>query len=490
MFIRCIKFVVLFLIIFSSSLVAQWSNIVKITSGEFDDEMPVFASYLPIYGPSSYVDYLVFTRKDSVATNICMKKTIEYGRKWDGNVIYITSDSFVNKSPSIARRIAYPSYEKIMIVWQSDRNGSNDIYYSLGDGLNWSAPKQITTEPTEDISPSVGVFGTTFIVVWESDGCIKSSVFLNSQWSSAINITDSNFNSSPKITSSQWNLPVVFWDKQIEDSVQILYSIFENNIWSIPKLFKTINDKSNLSITKMFDNIQVTWNQKKETDIEIYGKMLEGTFESNISMDEFTHNKDASSIFVPVIWKEQNQYFYYDVIVYEDSSFSNNQIRVKCMFTHEDEIFNTNGLDKNPVVSCGVEDTETFPYPYNVWVVWQSNEGGRWHLLGSYFKITAWGVEDKNTPEIFKLDQNYPNPFNYGTNIPYSIEKPVDVNLEIFNVLGIRVKTFFESHPSAGEYQIYWDGKDESGVLLPSGVYYYRMSSGSHFQNKRLIFLK
>lgn len=500
MFNRCVNLVVFLLCILSSSLFAQWSDIIQITSEKFDHEMPVFASYLPIYGPSPTVDYLVFTRKDSVGSNICVKKTVEYGKKWDDNITHITSDNFINASPSIARRLVYPTYDKIMIVWQSNCHGNNDIFYSLGDRISWSTPNPITINPAEDTNPSVGVFDTTFIVVWESDGCIKSSVFLNNRWSTVINVSDSNFNSSPKISSNSWGQSVVFWDKQVEDSVQILHSIFKNNTWSVPKLLKTIGNKSNLSITKIFDNfgtIQVTWNQRVETDIEVYGMIsdfyfdtLRWSVESNLSQAPLTHNKNASSIYMPVIWKEAKQNFYFDVLAFEDSSNSNDQIRAKCLFMYEDEIFNTSGLDKNPVVSCGVLDEQTWPQPFNVWVVWQTNESGHWQLVGSYFTITAWGVEDDNTPEIFKLDQNYPNPFNYGTNIPYSIEKPVNVNLEIFNILGIRVKTFSESHVAAGDYQFYWDSKNESGIPLPSGVYYYRMSSGIHFQNRSLILLK
>lgn len=501
MFSRCVNLFILLLSILSSSLVAQWSDIIKITSGDFNEEMPVFASYLPIYGPSPYVDYLVFTRNNSVGSNICLKKTIEYGRKWDEKVTYITSDSFVNKSPSIARRLVYPNYEINMIVWQSNCDGNNNIYYSVGDGVTWSTPRAITTSRADDINPSVGVFEETFMVVWESDGCIKSSLFSDNRWSDATNVSDSIFNSSPKISSSLWSSSVVFWDKKLDDSVQILYSIFKNNTWNIPKSFKTIGDKSNLSITKIFDDygsIQVTWNQSVKTDIEVYGKISDFNFdtlrwsiESNLSQAPLTHNKNASSIYLPVIWKEAKQYFYYDVLVFEDSSDSENHIRAKSMFAYEDEIFNTNGLDKNPVVSCGVQDMYHYwPYPFNVWVVWQTNESGNWQLVGSYFRITAWGIEDENSPMNFKLGQNSPNPFNFGTNIPYSIEKPVNVKLEIFNVLGIRVKTFLESHVAVGDYHFYWDGKNERGIPLPSGVYYYRMGSGIHFQNRSLVLLK
>ncbi len=480
-----------------TTLIAQWSDVVQITKGDFNDEMPMFASYLPIYGPTPYVDYLVFTRKDSVGSNICLKKTIEYGRKWDEKVTYITSDSFVNKSPSIARRLGYPSYELNMIVWQSNRSGNNDIYYSVGDGVNWSTPSAITTSRANDINPSVGLNGTTFIVVWVSNGRIKSSIFSDNRWSDAMNVSDSNFNSSPKITSNLWGPSVVFWDKMFGDSVQILYSIFNNNTWSVPILFKTIDDKSNLEITKIFGNIQVTWNQKIGDDYEVYGRISEHYFdtlrwgrESNISNNPLAHNKNASSIHMPVIWKEPQDYLYFDVIAFEDSSATDNCIRARSIYTYEDEIFNTKGIDKNPVVSCGVPDTQNWPNPYNVWVVWQTNESGKWHLVGSYFPITAWGVEEEMSPNFFQLNQNYPNPFNPNTTISFYLSNPTKVSLEIYNTLGVRVRTYLEENRSIGEHKIVWDGRDDKGVVLSSGVYYYRLITDKSAQTRKMILIR
>ncbi len=499
MFRRCVKFVVVLLSIFSSSLFAQWSEIVQITSGEFDDRNPTFASLpWPGYG----YDGLVFARTDSSGTNICVKRTTLNGRGWESDVTYITQDSFLNTSPSIACiPYYYPnSTDKIMILWQTNRNRNNDIYYSCGDGFNWSLPMPINTNSSEDINPQVARFDTTFIAVWESDGLIKVSFFLNNEWSLPMNISDSFANTEPKVTSTQGSMPVIFWDKIVGDSVRVLYSILKNNTWCTPRLLKTLSDKSNLSITKMadnFGNIQVAWDQKGETDIEVYGRnsyfnydTLQWGVESNLSNDDIVHNKNASSILMPVIWKETEQFFYYDLVAFEDSSFSDNQIHVKGMYMYEDAIFNTNGLDKNPDVSCGVLDTQIWPYPFNVWVVWQSNEGGRWHLVGSYTTIYTWGVEDENTPEAFKLYQNYPNPFNPTTTISFRLTKPTIMRLEIYNTLGVKVKTYFEENLQAGEHKIIWDGKDDKGRSLPSGVYCYRFTTDKSAQTRKMLLLR
>jgi hypothetical protein len=491
MFRRYVKFVVLLFNIFSSSLFAQWSEIVQITSGEFDDRNPVFAS---LEWPSNSYDWVVFTRTDSIGTNICVKRTTLNGRAWENDVIYITRDSFFNTSPSIAQQsYLYPN--KMMIVWQTNRNGNNDIYYSFGDGLNWSLPMPISTNSSEDVNPQVARFDTTFIAVWESDGQIKTSLFLNNEWSLPMNVSDSADNTVPKVTSTRWSMPVVFWDKIVVDSVRVLYSFFKNNLWCTPRLLKTLGDKSNLSITKMFDNfggIQVAWDQEGE----IYGKIsdfysdtLKWGMESNLSNDELVHNKNASSVFFPIITKDDKQEYYYDVLVFEDSSSFTDNIHVKRSYwgwVAYDSLFNTNGVDKNPDVSCGVWELNG----YNVWVVWQTNEGGRWHIVGTYTTIFWWGVEDAHTPEFLKLYQNYPNPFNPTTTISFYLEKPTIARLEIYNTLGVKVKTYFEENLQVGEHKIVWDGKDDKGRSLPSGVYYYRFTTDKSAQTRKMLLMR
>ena len=148
--------------------------------------------------------------------------------------------------------------------------------------------------------------------------------------------------------------------------------------------------------------------------------------------------------------------------------------------------FGTNGVDRKPDVSCGVWDESG----NNVWVVWESNAGGRWHLVGTKIKIIWWGVEDVNEIESFRLHQNYPNPFNPATTISFYLTKPTNVRLEIFNILGVRIKTYPEEDRNTGENKIVWDGKDDNGNSLPSGVYYYRLTIDKFTQTRKMILLR
>jgi hypothetical protein len=101
------------------------------------------------------------------------------------------------------------------------------------------------------------------------------------------------------------------------------------------------------------------------------------------------------------------------------------------------------------------------------------------------------GVDgDVVTPLNFALDQNYPNPFNPETNIDYSLPVETDVSLIVYNLLGQEVKTLVNGRVAAGHHTAHWDGKNENGVNVPSGVYFYKMSTSDFTQTNKMIMVR
>jgi len=103
------------------------------------------------------------------------------------------------------------------------------------------------------------------------------------------------------------------------------------------------------------------------------------------------------------------------------------------------------------------------------------------------------GVDDDGTtvlPDEFSVAQNYPNPFNPATTISYSLSERAEVEIAIFNVLGQRVATLTEGLQSAGEHMVVWNGIDESGRVVATGVYFYRISAGENVSTKKMLLLK
>lgn len=103
-------------------------------------------------------------------------------------------------------------------------------------------------------------------------------------------------------------------------------------------------------------------------------------------------------------------------------------------------------------------------------------------------------AEKKETniiPEEWQLSQNYPNPFNLGTNFLYNMPESGDVKLTIYNINGEVVRNLLQQKQSAGSHSIDWNGRDNNGNVVGSGVYLYKLEvKGKYVNSKKLILLK
>jgi len=94
-------------------------------------------------------------------------------------------------------------------------------------------------------------------------------------------------------------------------------------------------------------------------------------------------------------------------------------------------------------------------------------------------------------PTSYSLDQNYPNPFNPSTTIGYELpDDNTQVRLIIYNMTGQITKTLVDLNQNAGVYKVVWNGTNNSGARVSSGVYFYRMTAGKFVQVKKLLLLK
>ncbi|MBN2411433.1 Ig-like domain-containing protein [candidate division KSB1 bacterium] len=93
-------------------------------------------------------------------------------------------------------------------------------------------------------------------------------------------------------------------------------------------------------------------------------------------------------------------------------------------------------------------------------------------------------------PSTFDLSQNFPNPFNPTTSIRFELPRNSDVTLEVYNIMGQMVRQLVDSKIEAGYHTVNWDGTNESGVRVGSGVYYYRLVAGDFVNIKKMVLLK
>lgn len=105
---------------------------------------------------------------------------------------------------------------------------------------------------------------------------------------------------------------------------------------------------------------------------------------------------------------------------------------------------------------------------------------------------TVAGVDEMTTtiPSGFTLAQNYPNPFNPVTRIDYTIPAFAFTNLSVYDLNGKLVRTLVNNTKSPGEYSVIWNGKNDNGIPVASGVYLYRLSSADFSQSRRMLYIK
>ena len=107
-------------------------------------------------------------------------------------------------------------------------------------------------------------------------------------------------------------------------------------------------------------------------------------------------------------------------------------------------------------------------------------------LQSSWSVVTSVQERVNELPTTFNLSANHPNPFNPSTTITYALPQAAEVELMIFDVMGRRVRTLVRQHQQAGRYAITWDGRNEQGEVIASGVYLYQLRAGSFVQTRRM----
>jgi hypothetical protein len=105
-------------------------------------------------------------------------------------------------------------------------------------------------------------------------------------------------------------------------------------------------------------------------------------------------------------------------------------------------------------------------------------------------EVTVFAAGANPLPTGYALLQNYPNPFNPSTNIQFRLPEASEVNLTIYNVLGQEVRSLVAGVKEAGTHTIEWDGRDDNGSTVQSGMYFYRLQTPSFTEARKMTVLK
>lgn len=121
------------------------------------------------------------------------------------------------------------------------------------------------------------------------------------------------------------------------------------------------------------------------------------------------------------------------------------------------------------------------------------NRGGSDQQTYTLVVTVPVAIDDPGKPNLteqFYLEQNYPNPFNPVTVISYYLPSDSEVQIEIFNLLGQNIRTLVNQRKAKGAHQIRWDGRNDAGNPVTSGIYIYRMKAGDYVSIKKMALLR
>lgn len=118
------------------------------------------------------------------------------------------------------------------------------------------------------------------------------------------------------------------------------------------------------------------------------------------------------------------------------------------------------------------------------------DDKGKLRKISSIDKIVDVLTRSLILPNNFSLSQNYPNPFNPTTLIQYALKENVNVKITVYDILGRVVKTLVNEYQDAGYKSVMWDGLNEKGNHVSSGLYIYKIEAGNFVDSKKMLLLK
>ncbi len=257
--------------------------------------------------------------------------------------------------------------------------------------------------------------------------------------------------------------------------------------------------KNQNEVTILPDNAQIFWRvrAKDTTGLETMSAQLDWSFYVSIpdapmpfDLLSPVDGSTVGTLFPTVVWHQA-----------VDPDPDAQEITYELWYDRSEEF-------DSPTIIGGLSDT-TFTLPgllnlsWYYWKVFAEDEDGLRGESSSYYSFwtdsSYTGVEEGEPtspvlPKMFTLGQNYPNPFNPLTSITYDVPESADgqvhVQMDVFNIRGVKVTTLVNEVKESGQYVITWDGRDDNNRKVSSGIYFYRMKAGNFVSTKKMVILK
>jgi hypothetical protein len=362
---------------------------------------------------------------------------------------------------------AMDSAGDFVIVWTDNRSGYYWDIFAQRYGPSGSALGsnfEVTSDPpsAEQSWPKVAMSATgSFVVVWEDDRDGNEDIYAQ-RYDGSGAAQGSNFKVNSPSASGDQKRPDVAMD-YAGNFVVVWQDDRDHSTWGTDVYFRHYDSTGN----------------PLDVDLRVNDDA------GNADQSSPQVARDSAGNFV-ITWQDfRNDQYNYDVYAQRFDSIGN---KIEGNYQVANSNFRNFGQQ---MPACAVT-------PSDVFFAWQDNRRARgWDI---YAKVVGWDWsvvegEPVTKPSSFELSQNYPNPFNPTTAIRFKVQcskfkVPSRTTLKIYNILGETVKTLVDELKSEGSYTVTWDGKDEKGEEVASGIYLYRLKVGEYSEVRKMVLLR
>lgn len=480
------KYLIIFVFTLFSTISAysQWQTDERFTNNP--DSSLCTGNSIAVSGRNIHVVW--YDKTGFTYYQVWYKSSTNGGQSWSENKLIATTST--NRKPTIS-----VSGQYVHIAWESNKDGNYEIYYrrSPDNGVSWGAVTRLTNNSALSEYPVIASSGNNVHLVWidDRDMSPQGSVYTKRStdggltWGSDIRLTvlgTDGYVLTASITISGETVHIAFSADIVGFNTEIYYMRSPDNglSWgSFVRLTNFSGESFSPVISASDSSLYLVWQDNRSGNYEIYFKSSHDiglNWGGDIRM---TNNSAPSNLpfvtsfgsNVHLVWQESrdgNPEIYY-----------NRSTNKGVTWIPEVRLTNNSWFSANP--SAAVMDSVLF-------VTWCDNRDGNYEI---YLKKNPTGnpigIQQISTevPAGFELSQNYPNPFNPATNIKISVPNSGLVNLTVYDITGKEVSVLVNEKLSAGIYNV-----DFNASNLASGTYFYRLTSGSYTDVKKMILVK
>lgn len=309
---------------------------------------------------------------------------------------------------------------------------------------------------------------------------------------------------SPQVASDSLGNFVVVWEDYRDSQVHIYMQAYDSSGSPLGTNLRVQSDSSNTTQIRpdiartVTGEFAVSWLESRATGDFILAQRYDASRQA-VDPNLVISDTVAVNPFAPRIALDKNQTL---LVTWEDSRSGHSDIWGQFFYSSNDSMgpdFKVNqdlgtALQFSP--ACGFSSD----YTYFVWSD-NRNPGLGFDIYANIYVYKGTEVKPPKSissaiPKAFALEQNYPNPFNAATVIKYHLKaansssNQISTSLKVYNIKGELVKTLVQQNQAPGIYQITWDGKNESGQVVSSGVYFYLLEAGDRKEAKKMLLLK